>query len=49
MVDAQALDRFLTAKEKLDAAAEPAMDDVMETLHKLTTVRQCSFDIECAF
>ena len=36
---AQALNTFLKAKADLDAAADPSMNDVMDALHRLTTVR----------
>ena len=35
----QAVDKFLQAKGKLDGNAAPALNDVMEALHSLTTVR----------
>jgi hypothetical protein len=41
----QALDKFLAAKEKLDNSTEPSMDDIMDALHKVSTV--CT--IPCAF
>jgi hypothetical protein len=34
----QALDKFLAAKEKLDQTAEPKTDDIMDALHKVSTV-----------
>ena len=35
----QAVDKFLQAKGKLDGNAAPALNDIMEALHSLTTVR----------
>ena len=35
----QAVDKFLQAKGKLDGNAAPPLNDVMEALHSLTTVR----------
>ena len=35
----QAVDKFLQAKGKLDGNAAPPLNDVMEALHGLTTVR----------
>jgi hypothetical protein len=35
----QAVDKFLQAKGKLEGNAAPALNDVMEALHSLTTVR----------
>ena len=35
----QAVDKFLQAKSKLDGNGSPPLNDIMETLHSLTTVR----------
>ena len=35
----QAVDKFLQSKGKLDGNASPPLNDVMEALHALTTVR----------
>lgn len=42
----QMLDKFLKAKEKVDATPEANMNDVMDALHALTTVhiRTCSYE-----
>ncbi len=39
------LDKFLKAKEKVDATPEANMNDVMDALHALTTVHMstCSY------
>ena len=38
-VSLQAVDKFLQAKGKLDGNGAPPLNDIMETLHSLTTVR----------
>lgn len=38
-VGLQAVDKFLQVKGKLDGNAAPPLNDVMEALHSLTTVR----------
>lgn len=35
----QAVDKFLQAKGKLDGNGAPPLNDIMDTLHSLTTVR----------
>lgn len=38
-VSLQAVDKFLQAKGKLDGNGTPPLNDIMDTLHSLTTVR----------
>jgi len=37
--DTPALDNFVKAKAKLDSSSESSMNDIVDTLHRLTTVR----------